>query len=539
MKKFFSAKVNRKVAGMCIFLAIAICFGTCISGYLQYRDSIYERYNSFAYEICDVARSYVNGDKIASYLETGETDEEYDIMAQNIYNLYKHTTLYENNSGIYIFVPDCEAFTCLNIFDVRIIEAAEDIKQYYEIGCVDPIGAAHPENVTNIYLTGERSSDYFIHETKFGYNSTAILPVFDSEGNTTALISTDMPIPYISETLNQYLITAIAITVVVVAVFMILFLAIMKTTVTAPLNTIAQEAKVFSQDTSKLSELLPTMHQEDEIGQLAGSIYHMEKDIQAYVDNITAITAEKERIGAELNVATKIQSDMLPSIFPAFPDRKDFDICASMTPAKEVGGDFYDFFMLDDDHIALVIADVSGKGVPAALFMVVAKTLLKNQTSFNRSPKLILEAVNNQLCENNTSEMFVTAWMCIFEISTGKCIAANAGHEFPVLRSESGDFELIHDHHGFVLAGLENVRYKEYEFNVEKGGTLFIYTDGVPEATNANEELFGTDRMLDALNASCDAAPAEIINNMKKAIGDFVCEAPQFDDITMLCIKRT
>ncbi len=536
MKNFFSAKVNRKVAGLCILLALVICVGTCISGYLQYRDSIYERYNNFAYEICEVARSYVNGDKIASYLETGETDEEYDTMAQNIYNLYRHTTLYENKSGIYIFVPDCEEYTCLNVFDVRIIEAED--KSIFEIGCVDPIGAEHPENVVGVYLNGERSSDYFIHETKFGYNSSAILPVFDSNGNPTALIVADMPIPYISETLNQYLVTTILLTVIIVAAFMALFISIMKRTVTTPLNVIAEETKAFSQDAKQLSAVLPTIKQKDEIGLLAGSIYHMEKDIQDYVENITSITAEKERIGAELNVATQIQSDMLPSIFPAFPDRKDFDICASMAPAKEVGGDFYDFFMLDDDHIALVIADVSGKGVPAALFMVVAKTLLKNQASFNRSPKAILEAVNNQLCENNSAEMFVTAWMCIFEISTGKCVAANAGHEFPAVRKANGDFELIHDRHGFVLAGFEDSRYTEYEFNVEKGGTLFVYTDGVAEATNADNQLFGTDRMIKALNIDSSAAPADILENIKKSIDEFVGDAPQFDDITMLCIKR-
>jgi len=536
MKNFFSARVNRKVAGLCILLAIVICAGTCVTGYMHYRNSIYERSNNFAYELCDIARSYVNGDNILSYLETGETDEEYDAMAQNIYNLYRHSNLYENKSGIYIFLPDCEEYTCINIFDVRILEAED--KSIFEIGCVDPIGAEHPENVVGIYLNGVRSTDYFIHETKFGYNSTAILPIFDSNNHPVALIATDMPIPFISETLNDYLITIIAVTVVLVAAFMALFLTVMRRTVTTPLKVIAEEAKVFSQDTNQLSEVLPTIHQQDEIGLLAESIYHMERDIQTYVENITTITAEKERIGAELNVATQIQADMLPSIFPAYPDRIDFDICASMTPAKEVGGDFYDFFLLDDDHIALVIADVSGKGVPAALFMVVAKTLLKNQATFNRSPKLILEAVNNQLCENNTAEMFVTAWMGIFEISTGHCVAANAGHEFPAMRKADGEFQLIHDRHGFVLAGMEGSRYREYEFDVEKGGTLFVYTDGVAEATDANDELFGTDRMLDALNKDSDAAPAEIIANVKGEIDAFVGSAPQFDDITMLCIKR-
>lgn len=168
-------------------------------------------------------------------------------------------------------------------------------------------------------------------------------------------------------------------------------------------------------------------------------------------------------------MATQIQSSMLPCIFPAFPERGEFDVYASMTPAKEVGGDFYDFFLVDEDHLALVIADVSGKGVPAALFMVIAKTLLKNRAQMGASPKEILETVNNQLCENNDAEMFVTVWLGIYEISTGRVTAANAGHEYPAIRRKGGAFELFRDKHGFVLAGMENMRYREYEFTLADG----------------------------------------------------------------------
>ena len=200
----------------------------------------------------------------------------------------------------------------------------------------------------------------------------------------------------------------------------------------------------------------------------------MEISINEYIDNITKITAEKERIGAELNVATQIQANMLPRIFPAFPNHTEFDLYATMEPAKEVGGDFYDFFMVDEDHVALVIADVSGKGVPAALFMVIAKTLLKNQASSTSSPAEILSKVNMQLCENNDAQMFVTTWLGIYEISTGKVRAANAGHEYPALRRADGSFELLKDKHGFVLGGMEGLKFKEYEFEIEPGGVLFV-----------------------------------------------------------------
>ena len=227
----------------------------------------------------------------------------------------------------------------------------------------------------------------------------------------------------------------------------------------------------------------------DETAVLGDAFNHMTSSLRAYIDNLARVTAEKERIGAELHVATQIQSSMLPCIFPAFPERGEFDVYASMTPAKEVGGDFYDFFLVDEDHLALVIADVSSKGVPAALLMVIAKTLLKNRAQMGASLKEILETVNNRLCENNDAEMFGTVWLGVYEISTGRVTAANAGHGYPAIRRKGGKFELFRDKHDFVLAGMENMRYREYEFTLEPGDELFVYTDGVTEATDVSSAL--------------------------------------------------
>ena len=262
------------------------------------------------------------------------------------------------------------------------------------------------------------------------------------------------------------------------------------------------------------------------------------KRTRSLLEKQAADSAARQRIETELNVATQIQADMLPRIFPAFPERREFEIYASMTPAKEVGGDFYDFFLVDNDHLALVIADVSGKGVPAALFMVIAKTLLKNAVQMGLSPKAALEKVNNQLCENNEAEMFVTVWLGVYEISSGKLTAANAGHEYPAIRRAGEEFELFQDPHGFVLAGMENARYREYELEIGPGDTLFVYTDGVAEATDAANGLYGTDRMLEALNEDRGLAPEGLLGRVKADIDRFVGAAPQFDDITMLSIQR-
>lgn len=330
----------------------------------------------------------------------------------------------------------------------------------------------------------------------------------------------------------------VMILVSVLAVATINFL--MKRTIIRPIDSLSGAAASFVKDkqegreegVSEISKL--NIHTGDELEKLSNSIKQMEKDINMYIRDLTTVTAEKERIDVELNMATEIQSTMVPCVFPAFPSRKEFDIYASMTPAKEVGGDLYDFFLIDENHLGLVIADVSGKGVPAALFMMVAKALIKNTALNGSSPEKVFYTVNNQLCENNETNMFVTAWIGILTISTGKMICANAGHEFPAVCRKGGRYELLNDSHGFVLAGMEGSLYQEYEIEFNPGDRLFVYTDGVPEATNAAEEFYDTGRMVDALNEIPEAEPEELLRHMKADVDKFVGDAPQFDDLTML-----
>ena len=303
-----------------------------------------------------------------------------------------------------------------------------------------------------------------------------------------------------------------------------------------PLETMTQ--RVISLGGEDLQFMMEdTYRTGDEIEALAESFATLSVRTLEYVDQVKKVTAEKERIGAELSLATQIQASMLPHIFPAFPERSEFDIFASMDPAKEVGGDFYDYFLIDDDHLCMVIADVSGKGVPAALFMMASKIILQSVAMMGLSPAGILQRTNEAICSNNEAQMFVTVWLGILELSTGKLTAANAGHEFPAIRKPNGDFELFKDKHGFVIGGMDGVRYKEYELQLEPGSKLFVYTDGVAEATSAEKELFGTERMIDALNADPEAPPQRILKNVRASVDGFVKEAEQFDDLTMLCVE--
>ncbi len=293
-----------------------------------------------------------------------------------------------------------------------------------------------------------------------------------------------------------------------------------------------------TKDSKSVIKGLSRTNLRNEIGQLAEDVSEMALEIDYHVEKTASITAEKERINTELSMATKIQAAMLPNDFPPFPDRTEFDIYASMDPAKEVGGDFYDFFLIDDDHLALVMADVSGKGIPAALFMMISKILIKNYVRSGLSPAKALETVNNQICSNNKEDMFVTVWLGELEISTGILKAANAGHEYPVLKKPGGRFELIKDKHGPAVGAMGGIRYKEYELQLEPGSKLFVYTDGVPEATDAENEFFGTERMVTALNEKSDAAfPKQILGSVRRAVDNFVKDSEQFDDLTMMCFE--
>ena len=275
----------------------------------------------------------------------------------------------------------------------------------------------------------------------------------------------------------------------------------------------------------------------DEIEVLAESFSALSAKTLQYVDQVKRVTAEKERIGAELTMANAIQRSQLPRLFPPFPNRHEFNLFATMKPAKEVGGDFYDFFMVDNDHVALVMADVSGKGVPAALFMMVTRMLIKSRLQSGESVAEALTNVNRQLCENNELGYFVTVWLAVLEISTGKGVAVNAGHEHPVLRRSDGKYELVLYRHSLAVAAMDGVRFRQHEFQLCPGDSFFVYTDGVTEATNGEHELFGTDRMLEALNKEPDAEPDQLLKNVMDDIHRFMDGEDQFDDITMMCLK--
>ena len=442
-----------------------------------------------------------------------------------------------NQSGHLIIAP-----TENGVFQVMDSAEAPDLRtsQYEELAALVRDGMKGKTDVRLVHAAGEAYYAVCVPMKTVGWmllagysQSAAEMPVRQLEGDYQA-IQAEAVATYHSKSAGSKTIVWIILAALLIA--MLLGAGLMSKRIVKPLNTITK--RIAELDEGNLEFKMEDAYKTgDEVEDLAQAFANISHKTVEYLDTVKRVTAEKERIGAELSLATQIQAAMLPHLVPAFPDRTDFDIIGSMDPAKEVGGDFYDYFLIDDDHLGMVMADVSGKGVPAALFMMASKIILQSVAMLGKSPGEILTKTNEAICSNNEAQMFVTVWLGILELSTGKLTCANAGHEYPVLKRPDGGYELFKDKHGFVIGGMEGVRYKEYELQLEPGARLFVYTDGVPEATNAEQALFGTDRMLAALNEHPDAAPMEVLKHMRGAVNAFVREAEQFDDLTMLCLE--
>ena len=493
-----------------------------------YRNHMEEQYSKTAFDMATVAANLIDGDTIAGYRETGVKDEYYEEVRKNLQMLRDVVDL----KYCYVVIPENKQYY---IWDTG--EEGDDgvcdlgVTEDYEEGGYERM---HDE----AFSTDWQERMLISNGETYGYLASAYIPILDSKGEPAALVGVDIALDDINREINNFVTTLMLISFVILLISSVLYHFYTRRILIKPIRTLHDDTeKLVSDNMEDLDSFENRVHTGDELEELGMSFEFMTHELSDYIKNLALVTAEKERIGAELNVASQIQADMLPRIFPAFPERSEFDIYASMAPAKEVGGDFYDFFLVDNDHIALVMADVSGKGVPAALFMVIAKTLIKNHAQLGESPAEILTHVNEQLCQGNDAELFVTVWLAVIEISTGRGLAANAGHEHPAIRRANGKYELVKYRHSPAVATMEGLRFKEHEFELRSGDSLFVYTDGVPEATDDSNELFGETRMLEALNHNSAAAPDALLRNVREWIDDFVGDAPQFDDITMMAFS--
>ena len=528
----------KKLTGIAGKLTIGvILFGILLGavcstvGYIEFTAVLEQQYNDSAYEIAETARSILNPDKFAQYLETGQADEEYENILARLDVLTDAT----NVTFIYVARVSEDYKTLTYIYDT--VNSSTGFARYPLGYTASDLDEKHTENVIKIMTVGGRAEKYlYSYSKESGAHTTAAIDVKNSDGEIIAMLCVEKPMTRLENARSTYVLHVILWTLAAIILFIFVYSVILRRTVIKPILTVTDEAKRFA-ETNIPSENLLKIGQRDEVGILARAVEKMETDIVEYTKNLTAITAEKERVNTELSVATRIQANMLPSIFPAFPERKEIDIYATMNPAKEVGGDFYDFFMVDERHLAIVMADVSGKGVPAALFMVIGKTLIKDHTQTGKDLGEVFTKVNELLCESNSEGLFITAFEGVLDLVSGNFRFVNAGHEIPYICKKDGGFEPYKIRAGFVLAGMEGMRYKGGEMQLEVGDKIFQYTDGVTEATNKENELYGMERLTAVLGENAALPPTELLPKIKDDIDCFVGDAPQFDDITMLCME--
>lgn len=541
--------IKTKVAVYTILFMVILTSVITAAGYKLYRDSVMKSYISYTETVLEYSYRSCVDYSFGDMIKERDMPDDYEKFRSEL-NTVKDSSDIEYLYAVY--------FDDIN--DIHSLHYAINAKSQEELSSGKPLSEIYSymgkpceegafEDDTLMLLRDavknkERESKTLEgYSDDYGHMLNGYRVVFDSDDNAVGLICVEVDINRINSELSDYVRIVIMIALILTAVIISLYYFNIERYLIRPILNIAESSDSFVKEMQNNTEPENLIYNEvsvksgSELGLLATNVKSLADGVASYMTSLKKETSERERISTELSLATQIQAAMLPHDFPPYPERHEFDIFATMEPAKEVGGDFYDFFFIDDDHLCLVMADVSGKGIPAALFMMISKTILQSCAMLGVSAGEILTKTNEAFCSNNQVDMFVTVWLGILEISTGKMTCANAGHEYPAIKRKDGSFELFKDKHGIAIGAMDGVKYKEYTLQFEPGDKLFVYTDGVPEATDADMRMFGTAQMVQALNNAPEADPEKIISNVRSSVQEFVKNAEQFDDLTMLCIE--
>ena len=538
--------INIKVALAAVVAITVLTVVIVLIGYRLFESNVMESYGKYATTVLEYAYRVTEDYSFGDMIRKREMPDGYEEMRKGL-NRVKDCSKIEYLYAVYF--DDIENIHSLTYaINAKSQKEMENGGKYTYLGTPCETEGFQTDSLTffqKAVKSGQKESGLLVgYSEEYGNMLNGYKVIFDSRGEPVGLLCVEIDIDDIKVDTKLYVRSIAIIAAIVTIIVIAVYVASAERNVVKPLMEISAstDAFVLKMKEGNAPEDLSYDEVEvktgDEIEVLADNIKSMAKNVKDYMINIRTITAEKERLGAELDVATKIQEGILPGKFPPYPDRTEFELFASMSPAREVGGDLYDFFFVDDDHLALVIGDVTGKGIPAALYMVIAKTLIKNRTTMDwSSTSSILRDVNNQLCEGNEMGMFVTVWLAVIDLRTGKGIVSNAGHEHPAIMDDGSSFHIKKYRHSPAIGIDGAMKFEEHEFELKPGDCLFVYSDGVPEATNHKGEFWGIDEMTKALNSATGKPVDGIVKTVSVELEKFVAGSERFDDVTMLCFK--
>ena len=533
MKKPKKRNLSTKMRiGLIMFALIILVFATVFVGIDSYYSESKD-YSDIAISIASVASSFIDGDRVPDYLETvGTNAEGKSVFFRDEYyeEVQRYLDSFHNEFDLlkyyYVLVPYEDHITYV-----------WDAASYYDQGFSEPYGKKDQrEAILRAFSREPEETIILLNDEKWGNSANAYYPIFNSSGVPVAVVGAALSISGLEEIFLHTVLTIVGAIIVAVAIaFVIAYRSLNK--------MLIQPIEQLNEATTKLVDELGTgehfnldIHTGDELEELANNFRRMDSDLRDYIGQLSAVTTDRERIHAEFDIARQIQNSVIPHAYPAFPERTDFDIVGALNPSPNIGGDFFDFFLVDNDHLAMVAGDVSFTGVPAALYMIMTVTLVKNRAMQGFSPAEVLQSISEQMLEHKM-EMFLTMWLAVLELSTGKGIAANAGYQHPALCRAGGKFEMQEYRHSPPIGALEGLRFRDHGFQLYPGDTLFIYSDGVRDAVNEQTEFFGKQRVIKALNQDPEATPSVLLQTVKADIDRFRGEMPQTDDLSMLCLK--
>ena len=535
IKKGITEKILFDVVMALVILSALLSY----IGYLEFTRALEDQYQDSALRTARTAITFADVEKISEYNDK-DTDGEFYPETMALVKDWQNLVDTQGVTFTYIFQPNVEKNYNEIRFVLSVMNATAKSTHFFTGHTIPTENEEYRQAYQDIYEKKKDFASSFYYDELNDVDGfvTVLLPMKNSEGEVEGILGVTREMEDMRHFKSLYLHDMLTATALISLLIIFIYSTYLNKTVLTPIKKLTDGVReIASGDLDKKIEI-PTG---DEIEHLATCFNAMTSELKEYMKNLTKVTADKERIATELNVAQDIQLGMLPHDFNF--GRKDFDIFATTSAAKMVGGDFYDFYLLDENHLVITVADVSGKGIPASLFMVISKTVLKNFATFAIAPDdyaAVVSCANNQLCQGNEEMMFVTVFFGVLEINTGRFIYVNGGHNPPVIyNTEKNSCEFLSVKKNFVLGGMEDVPYQQQEINLANGDLIFVYTDGVNEAMNIDNEEYTSEKLLEFMNATnCRADLKDLLAAVKSDVAKHVGEAEQSDDITMLALRR-